>query len=82
MICLLVESFREMEIKLNDLKVEANEVGLKINSRKIKEMRINNRKNSGLTLDGVDIERVDAFFYLGSMVMGGSPGELSEEIVT
>ena len=57
-----------MEIELNDLKIEAKKVGLKINNKKTKEMRINHRNNSDLILDGRGTERVEEFCYLGSMV--------------
>ncbi|XP_066992198.2 cyclin-G-associated kinase [Anabrus simplex] len=65
---LLAEYFRGMDIELNDLKIEAKEVGLKINNKKTKEMRIKHCNNSSLTPDGMDIKRVEEFYYLGSMV--------------
>jgi hypothetical protein len=40
-ICLLAQSFRDMKAKLNDLKVEAQNTGMQINSQKTKEMRVN-----------------------------------------
>ena len=50
-LCLLAESLRDMEFKSNDLKIEAKQVGLKINNKQTKEMRINHRNNSDLILD-------------------------------
>jgi hypothetical protein len=40
-ICILAQSFKDMEAKLTDLKVEAQSIGMKINSQKTKEMRVN-----------------------------------------
>jgi hypothetical protein len=40
-ICIVVQSFKDTEAKLNGLKVEAQNTGMKINSQKSKEMRVN-----------------------------------------
>jgi hypothetical protein len=39
-ICLLAQIFKDVKAKLNDLKVEAQNTGMKINSQKTKEMRV------------------------------------------
>ena len=52
-----------MEAKLNDLKTEASEVGLKINGKKTKEMRYNNRNKALLFLGNQEIEQVKQFCY-------------------
>jgi hypothetical protein len=40
-ICILAQSFKDIEAKLTDLKIEAQSIGIKINSQKTKEMRVN-----------------------------------------
>jgi hypothetical protein len=40
-ICILAQRLKDMKAKLNDLKVEAQNTGMKINSQKTKEMRVN-----------------------------------------
>ena len=39
-ICLLTHSFQHMKEKCKELEIEARKAGLKINSRKTKEMRL------------------------------------------
>jgi hypothetical protein len=47
-ICLMAQSFKDTEAKLNDLKVEAQNTGMKINSQKTKEMRVNPKQRQVL----------------------------------
>lgn len=81
-LCLLTNSFKDMEAKLNDLKTEASEVGLKINGKKTKEMRYNNRNKALLFLGNQEIEQVKQFCYLGSMVTteGGTIEDIGNRI--
>jgi hypothetical protein len=51
-----------MEAKLNDLKVEAQNIGMKINSKKTKEMRVNPKYKDRFYLGGYEIEEVNHFF--------------------
>ncbi|XP_054282434.1 uncharacterized protein LOC128999782 [Macrosteles quadrilineatus] len=78
-LCIMAQSFRDIEAKLNDLRVEAQQVGLKINARKTKEMRLNNRNNTPLRTGGDDIERANEFCYLGSMVTEGGGADRDME---
>jgi hypothetical protein len=57
-----------MEPKLNDLKAEAQNIGMKINSQKTKEMRVNSKNKDRLYLGGYEIEEVNKFFCLECMV--------------
>jgi hypothetical protein len=66
-ICLLAQSFKDMEAKLNDLKVEAQNIVMKINSQKTKEMRVNPKNKDRFYL-GHKIEEVNKFCYLGCTV--------------
>jgi hypothetical protein len=67
-ICIVVQSFKDMEAKLNDLKVEAQNSGMKINSQKSKEMRVSPKNKDQVYLGGYEIEKVNKFFYMGCMV--------------
>jgi hypothetical protein len=57
-----------MEAKLNDLKVEAQNTGMKINSQKTKEMRVNPQNKDRFYLEEREIEEVYTLCYLGCMV--------------
>jgi hypothetical protein len=67
-LCLLSETHGDMQMKLEDLINEAEKIGLVINVKKTKAMRVNTRKTDQFTLRGQSIEDVDSFTYLGSMV--------------
>lgn len=41
---------------------------MKIKATKTKDMRFKNRNNAGIILDNQEIEQVDQFCYLGSIV--------------
>ena len=43
------------------LKEEGGKIGLRINRRKSKVMRMNNRNNNSISLDGEDLEEVETF---------------------
>jgi hypothetical protein len=67
-VCILAQSFKYMEAKLNDLKVEAQNIQMKISSQKTKELRVNPKNKDRLYLVGYEIEEVNKFCYLGCMV--------------
>jgi hypothetical protein len=68
-----------MEAKLNDLKVEAQNTGMKINSQKTKEMRVNPKNKDRFYLEGREIEVVNKFCYLGCMV--SLDGGANEDVI-
>jgi hypothetical protein len=78
-ICLLAQSFEDMEAKLNDLKVEAQNTGMKINSQKTKEMRVNPKNKDRFNLEGCEIEEVNKVCYLGCMV--SLDGGANEDVI-
>jgi hypothetical protein len=51
-ICILAQRYKDMKAKLNDLKVEAQNIGMKINSQKTKEMRVNHKHKERLYFAG------------------------------
>jgi hypothetical protein len=57
-ICLLSQSFKDMAEKIEGLQREATRAGLKINSKKMKELWINSGANRELHVNNEDIERV------------------------
>lgn len=81
-ICLLSSRFSDMEGKLRGLQEEAKTVGLHINVKKTKEMRLNTRTEGTLSVDGKDIEQVETFTYLGSVVTknGGADEDVKQRI--
>jgi hypothetical protein len=83
-ICNLAQSFKEMEAKLNDLKVEAQNIAMKINSQKTKEMRVNPKNKDRLYFGGYEIKEVNKFCCLRCMVSqdGGTNEDLTNRINT
>jgi hypothetical protein len=71
-----------METKLVKLQREAEDAGLQINVNKTKEMRINSDIEHRLSINGKDIEQVESFLYLGSMVTkdGGAKEDVRNRI--
>ncbi|KAJ4437473.1 hypothetical protein ANN_17617 [Periplaneta americana] len=65
---LLAHSYKDMEMKLGDLDVEAANIGLKVNAKKTKEMRFRNLNTSEPRLDDQHIEQVNKFCYFGSVI--------------
>lgn len=67
-LCLLSHTHADMQAKLDDLQREAAKAGLKINTRKTKDMRSGVKKQSPLLIGTEAVERVHKFTYLGSVV--------------
>ena len=66
----LLENTREAcQSQLSTTSKRANEVSLQINEKKTQIMTNQPRENAKITLDGHDIEIVDNFKYLGSMML-------------
>ncbi|KAJ4446336.1 hypothetical protein ANN_13031 [Periplaneta americana] len=63
-VCLLAHKFSDINAKLHDL----HNAGLEISKHKTKEMRIYNRVDSALILEGEVIEATNEFTYLGSII--------------
>lgn len=81
-ICFMSHTINDMRGKIEDLHQEGQKVGLKINIKKTKEIRLNSTNNTPLTINNETIERVDKFQYLGSIVnqQGGSDEDVDERI--
>jgi len=81
-ICVLAQSFCDMEEKLKRLKEEAELVGLHVNINKTKGMSVNTSNMQKFRLEEMDIEEVGSFVYLGSVVSesGGTEEDVASRI--
>jgi hypothetical protein len=57
-----------MEEKLKRLKEEAESAGLHINTNKTKGMAVNTSNTQKFSLEDIEIEEVESFVYIGSVV--------------
>jgi hypothetical protein len=71
-----------MQAKLGDLIEEAGKVGLAINVKKSKALRVNTSKIEPFMLGGESSEDVDSSVYLGSKVTkdGGATQDVAQRI--
>ena len=77
-ISLLSHSQEHMQQKTDRVTNEAASVGLKLNSKKTKMMRICARNEKAVTVGRENIEEVQSFNYLGSTV--NADGNIMEEV--
>lgn len=80
--CELSHRFIDMKRKLDSLDNESRKVGLKINTGKTKELRINQESSQQLMLEDKPIEKVSHFQYLGSIITenGGATEDVESRI--
>ena len=67
-IALLSSTHSQVQSKTNSMSGLVKRVGLKINAKKTKVLRLNNRKMEPVKFEGKDIHDVDEFTYLGAVV--------------
>ena len=67
-LALLSHRVQDMKNKTLALKEQGAKVGLKINAAKTKLMRICTKRGDGVSIEGEQVEEVDKFTYLGSIV--------------
>lgn len=67
-ICLLSTRRSDMQSKLDDLVANSANVGLKVNTGKTKAMEIRGQTSNPFVVEHEDVEFVDKFCYLGSIV--------------
>lgn len=81
-ICLLTHSHAGMEHKLRNIVDHALTAGLKINIGKTKIMRIFTENNTPFHIGGTQLEEVESFCYLGSIIdrHGGSSADISARV--
>ena len=78
----MAHRFSDIEEKLHKLATNANAVGLKINIKKTKLLRIGTIVTTPLTLNGEIIDDVESFTYLGCILTkdGGSEEDIVNRI--
>lgn len=67
-ICLLSHSFGDMQNKVNTLLEVIKGAHMKINVKKTKEMRLNSKKTDKVIINNNNIDTVQEFKYLGSII--------------
>ena len=81
-LALLSHRIQDMRDKTQALKEQSVKVGLKINATKTKLMRVGTKQDDGVMITGEQIEEVDEFRYLGSIVSknGGTEEDIQARI--
>jgi hypothetical protein len=81
-ICLLPKRFCDMEEKLKRIKEEAESAGLYININETKGMRVNTLNTQKFRVENTEIEEIESFVYLGSVVSknGGTEEDVASRI--
>lgn len=75
-LALLAHRHQDMQKKVDSLGETSQRVGLKISQEKTKVLRINNKQEEPLRIEGQIVEDVDEFTYLGSKISkSGGTGE-------
>ena len=63
---LLSSCYKDMQEKTTRMKETSELIGLKVNKKKTKVMKINSKKNDPIRIDDHELEDVEEFDYLGS----------------
>ena len=81
-LALLSHRIQDMRDKTQALEEQSAKVGLKINATKTKLMRVGTKQGDGVMIAGEQIEEVDEFKYLGSIVSrkGGTEEDIQPRI--
>ena len=81
-IALVSSRFQDIQEKTTRVDKTARSVGLKINQGESKVLRINNRNENPVAVDGRDLEDVQKFVYLGAEVntSGGTEEDIKRRI--
>ena len=67
-LALLSSKKKHIQEKVGRLNEYSKEIGMKTSIKKIKLMRYNAKDQTPLLIDGTDVEDVESFTYLGSIV--------------
>ncbi|KAL3877822.1 hypothetical protein ACJMK2_035466 [Sinanodonta woodiana] len=81
-LALLSHSQQQMQDKTNILAATSAQVGLNIHKDKTKILKINYTINNPVTLNGIPLEEVESFTYLGSIFnqQGGTDADVKARI--
>uniref|UniRef100_H3B4N3 Reverse transcriptase domain-containing protein n=1 Tax=Latimeria chalumnae TaxID=7897 RepID=H3B4N3_LATCH len=77
-ICLLSQKRELMQEKTDTLSESAQQIGLKVNIKKTKVMKLNVEREGPITCSGEDLEELQQFNYLGSIL--AADGDIEIEI--
>jgi len=67
-VCSISAAHNQMKRKTEKLSVNASKLGINVNIPKIKVLKVDAKVNSPISLGGEDIEYVEEFCYLGSVI--------------
>ena len=67
-LALLSEGSQQMQSKTAEIAQASQSLGLKVHEGKTKLLKIGANDNSKISLNGKDVEEVDTFTYLGSVI--------------
>ena len=79
-VALISSTQRHVQLKTNRLVENAERTGLRVNVGKCKVMKVNAKNNEAITVNGLVLEDVEKFNYLGATV--GKQGGAEEDIKT
>ena len=81
-LALLSHSHQQIQDKTTELETTSSQVGLKIHEGKTKILKINTKSEDPVTLRGSELEEVEAFTYLGSIIdkQGGTDADVRARI--
>ena len=67
-LCLMSQKQQHLQLKTDKLTEEAAKTGLQVNTEKTEVMKVLNKQQAPITLNGNSLKEVDSFTYLGSVV--------------
>ena len=81
-VALISSRFADLQEKTDRLVATAGFVGLKINPRKTKTLRMNHRCTGYIRIEGKEVEDVESFVYLGSVLdkLGGTEVDIKRRL--
>jgi len=81
-VALISSRFNDLQEKTDRLVAIAGIVGLKINPRKTKTLRMNRRRADYIRIEGEEVEDVESFVYLGSVLdkLGGTEADIKRRL--
>nr|XP_034338546.1 uncharacterized protein LOC117692963 [Crassostrea gigas] len=79
---LLFHQIKDIREKTNKLSEIGKKIWLNINSKKTKAMKVKTRKSGPITIEGEELEEVEKFIYLRSIISrtGGSDEDINARI--
>ena len=81
-VALISSRFADLQVKTDRLVATAGVVGIKINPRKTKTLRMNHRCTDYIRIEGEEGEDVESFVHLGSVFdkLGGTEADMKRRL--